>query len=105
MEYKVTGNIQHDGQAFTDGDTIELTPEQAAPLIEVGVLENPNAPEDKEPEKPRVKKAKKKKDDVPVVGGEPTDTGEPSVDGKDEGPKDAEDITPVVDGQDPSKDL
>lgn len=37
------GPLSHDGQKFDEGDTVELTSEQAAPLVAAGVLASARA--------------------------------------------------------------
>jgi hypothetical protein len=113
MQYQVTGNIQHDNKAYGPGDTLDLSEAQAKPLIEAGVIEDPNAePATPEQKATRVKKPKPQatpEQKTPTVGGERSETGEPSIDVRDEGKQtDAKDVTPeqaTPEQKDPSEDL
>jgi hypothetical protein len=95
-EFKVTGNINHNGKSFVAGDTLELEAEQAAQLIEAGVLEDPNG-EKPASRKPSVRADKPKADKV-SVGGAAMETGEPSLDGRGDqnGQDNAKDVTPKL---------
>lgn len=98
MEYRVTGNIKHSGRTYTEGDTLDLPQKQAAPLIVAGVLESPDAPQERpmETKQPKAKKERKNTNE-PEVGGEKVESGEPSMDGPEpESRAEAEDVTPEV---------
>lgn len=107
MEYFVTRNLKHDTTSYVRGDTIKLPESVAASLLEDGVIQaEPIA--DAEPPKNRDlvgKSAKKEKqsEDVPTVGGEAVETGEPSIDGNPEASTVAQDVTPQV--QEPADQL
>lgn len=36
--YEVLGNLYHNGRAYAPGETVELEPEDAAPLLPIGVV-------------------------------------------------------------------
>jgi hypothetical protein len=91
-QYFVTGNLRHDGRRFKRGDAIELTDAQAkqlAHVIQAEAMAEAEAPaEAATPVSPVVEVA---------VGGEPMQTGEPSIDGTSNATRsDAKDVTPPV---------
>jgi len=93
MQYLVSGNVFHDGKLYREGDILDLTAEQAAPLIEIGVLATT---EGAEPEKPeaRAPRKRKAKDEGLEVGGDKQETGEPSLDTPSDAPKaEAKDVS------------
>jgi hypothetical protein len=91
-QYFVTGNLRHDGRRYERGDMIELTDAQAkqlAHVIQAEAMAEAEAPaEAATPVSPVVEVA---------VGGEPMQTGEPSIDGTSDAARaDAEDVTPIL---------
>jgi len=95
MEYFVLSNINHDGKAFSRGETIELSDEFAKPLMEAGAIQT--EPLGEQPATP-VAPAPEQKDEV-TVGGTKQQTGEPSIDAPataSEVHGEAEDVSPVV---------
>ena len=96
MQYLVSGNVLHDGKLYREGDTLEVTAEQAAPLIEIGVLASADGAEPEKPEEARAPRKRKSKEEGPEVGGDKPESGEPSVDGPSDAPKaEAKDVTPA----------
>ncbi len=96
MIYHVLANLNHDNREYQRGDTIELSEGDSAArrLLELSVISADPAPvvgtpAEPEPEAP---------DRQPEVGGTRTETGEPSLDGRDgEGErKEATDVSPKV---------
>ena len=67
MEYKVIGNIRHNGIDYKQGDIIKLNEESAKLLVESGTLESIKGEEtvekteEKEVVEPKIKKEGKKK--------------------------------------------
>lgn len=98
MQYHVMRNVFHDGKAFARRDTIELEEgsNAAVALLASGAIsETPLAPE---PVAPQNRDLVVEKPKQPEVGGTRTETGEPSLDGRDgEGArKEATDVSPKV---------
>jgi hypothetical protein len=91
MEYYVRTPLSHDGTTYNPGAMISLDEIAAAPLLADSVIQtSPPAPEPEAPE------TQPEPEPQPVAGGEPLDTGEPSVDGTESAPapSEATDITP-----------
>ena len=44
MQHRVLTNLHHDGEKFSPGDLVELTPGEAAPLIAQRVVELEHLP-------------------------------------------------------------
>ena len=95
MQYYVYSNLDHDKKSYSRGDTVELTEQQAAPLLEIGVIGTDKPIEDLTP---KVSEDEAAPSNEVTVGGEESKSGEPSVDGNpDTGvSKEAEDLTPKV---------
>lgn len=98
MKYKVLLNIKHDGDEYAPGTTIELDEAQATRLIEAGVISDGSKAEQVAPEEEQEQAPELPEQPIePKVGGEPTQSGEPSLDGNQPEKKDtATDVTPVV---------
>jgi hypothetical protein len=47
-KHTVTKTIHHDGKLYRKGATVELTPDQAEPLIAIGHVADPKAKKDAE---------------------------------------------------------
>lgn len=101
MNYYVAKNLKHDNRNYVRGEEVELTETAAAPLLEDRVIQ-------KEPivdpvpaaNRDRVQRSPAKSGrEQPTVGGERTETGEPSIDGQPETQTPAQDITPVTDNE------
>jgi hypothetical protein len=91
-QYFVKANLRHNGRRYNVGDTIELSEAQARPLAHAIQDEPVSAPE---------APAEVQTPTTPVaevsVGGERSDTGEPSIDGTSDAIRsEAEDVTPIV---------
>jgi len=97
MQYYVLGNLNHDNKAYTRGDVVELEKgsQAATNLLDTGIISKDPIPE---VVVPRNRDLVVEKGQKPEVGGEPVETGEPSIDGRDDqgSSSEAEDITPVV---------
>jgi hypothetical protein len=95
MEYFVSGNLRHNGRKYKRGDTIALGDGAAAPLLQAGVIQT-------EPlsDAPDVTPPVAEPPTQPVVSGTPVQTGEPSIDGRQDPERrvdNAQDVTPPVD--------
>ena len=98
MQYNVMRNVLHDGKAFARRDTIELEEGSTAAvalLASGAISETALAPE---PVKSENRDLVVEKPKQPEVGGTRTETGEPSLDGRDgDGVrKEATDVSPVI---------
>ena len=94
MTYKVIGNVKHNGTVLKKGSMVEFSDEEAKPLLEVGVIADPEAKdkekvaaggltteERKAKDAARKKKGTKKTDDTET--GDDTEDAEDSEDSKD----------------------
>jgi hypothetical protein len=94
MKYFALSNISHDGKNYGRGDAIDLSDKAAEELLEAGVIQTEKVADAPKPVAPVPE------DTVPQpkAGGEPTVSGEPSLDRQDEPAQrtEAADVTPVV---------
>lgn len=93
--YHVVGNLNHDGREYKRGDAIELHELTAPALIEMGVVqEEPVDAASQSSTEPAASAPR----DASAAGGEPIQTGEPSLDGpEDEGETDtAREVGPMA---------
>lgn len=74
MEYFVNSNLNHDGQEYKRGDTINLSELTAAPLVSAGVI-GTEAIETSQVEVPVVEEPTPEA----TVGGDTNGSGEPSL--------------------------
>lgn len=83
-KYYVAGNLNHNGREYVRGDVVMLTEAEALPLVQIGVIsaDEVMAPVSTDTAAETVVVEEKPQ---PVVGGERNTSGEPSLDGKDEG--------------------
>lgn len=91
--YFVTGNLSHDGKEYKRGDTIDLVELAAPALIEMGIISKVE-PADVVAAPVAIVEEPKEAE----VGGEPSTSGEPSIDQSDTkaADGDARDITPGI---------
>jgi hypothetical protein len=92
MEYFVSSTVQHDGKTYLRGDTIGLSTETAGPLLQAGAIQTEPVTDAQTPV--QVVPAEEV---APSVGGQEVKTGEPSIDGREDGKRgEATDVSPVV---------
>jgi len=100
MNYHVLLNLKHNGRAYQRGDTVEIeaATKAAAILLADGVISETPIPEVAVPQNRELVVAPEDKVRKPKVGGAPVETGEPSMDGRDDqgSSSEAEDVTPIV---------
>lgn len=90
-KYYVCLNLTHDGEIYERHAVVELTEEQAAPLLADGVIAEED-PVDPTPPENRQRVVSKSGSAKPKVGGEPSKSGEPSVDTTGSGTSEDEDV-------------
>lgn len=83
-KYYVAGNLNHNGRDYKRGDEITLSQADALPLVNIGVIsaDEVMAPVTTDTAADTIVVEKKPE---PIVGGERSTSGEPSLDGRDAG--------------------
>jgi len=44
VRYTAVRKVKHDGERYVAGDVLEISPEQAQPLLDIGAIQVPDSP-------------------------------------------------------------